>query len=443
MRCAPRTSCVQLAMAWSKPAENKKGGGVGAKAAKGGGKGGKGSKEAAGQGKGQGSTPAIDYSRLAAEMLKQKSVAKQEQGKEQGKHDKGKWCCPCGFADNFAKRDACFKCGLAKGQPAPVSPPGLGPQAAASEGDQVMQTVVEMPLEEKIRGIQGDIKWMKMSPTSETKAQVAAYEAELQKLLDQQKRERPLPARLQAATARDEKAKAAQAEAVKKVAGLEEQLRLAKLHLEESNQQAALAAAELQAVKQTAGEDLAAVTAASMVAAVQQVLARVHDPRVVQEMVETIKVLMANPAALQPPPPPQQPEAAAAAAAQAAATQAAERARQQQQAADAQAVAAHAAATQLGVEAGQQLLDALFRQQAAMATAAAAAATQEAAGQAAAGMQLPGSEQPQMPGRGRSPARSEESSAEGEGTARSRSERKRQKKAAKQARLAAKGAGSQ
>ena len=106
MRCAPRTSCVQLAMAWSKPAENKKGGGVGAKAAKGGGKGGKGSKEAAGQGKGQGSTPAIDYSRLAAEMLKQKSVAKQEQGKEQGKHDKGKWCCPCGFADNFAKRDA-------------------------------------------------------------------------------------------------------------------------------------------------------------------------------------------------------------------------------------------------------------------------------------------------------------------------------------------------
>ena len=97
-------------------------------------------------------------------------------------------------------------------------------------------------------------------------------EAELQKLLDQQKKERPLPARLQAATARDEKAKAAQAEAIKKVASLEEQLRLAKVQLEESNQQAAAAAAELLAVKQTTGEDLAAVTLASMVAAVQQAL---------------------------------------------------------------------------------------------------------------------------------------------------------------------------
>ena len=196
-----------FAMAWSKAVENKKGSGTGAGAAKGGGKGGKNPKEAAGQGKGHGSIPAFNYDQLAAAMLKQKVVAKQEKGK----HDKGKRCCPCGFAENYAKRDACFKCGLAKGQPPPPSPPGLapGPPAVDKAGDQVMQVAVELSLDARIKGLHGDIKWMKMSTTPETKAQVAVYELELQKLLDQQKKERPLPARMQAATARDEKAKAA------------------------------------------------------------------------------------------------------------------------------------------------------------------------------------------------------------------------------------------
>jgi hypothetical protein len=422
-------------MAWSKGAANKVGGGGGAGAAKGDGKAGnKGSKDAASQGKGKGSIPAaFNYQQLAAELLKQ-----QEQKAKQDKGHKQKcWCCPCGFAENFMKREACFKCGLAKGNLPPPLPPGLaaGPPAVDKDGDQTMKAVVELSLEDKIRGIQGDIKWMKMSLIPETKAQVALYEAELQKLLDQQKKERPLPARLQAATARDEKAKAAQAEAIKKVASLEEQLRLAKVQLEESNQQAAAAAAELLAVKQTAGEDLAAVTAASMVAAVQQVLATVHDPRVVQEMIEAIRGLMAGPGALPPPPPPSQPpEAAAAAAAQ-------ELAQQQLQAAEAQAAAARAAATQAGVEAGQQLLGAMFRQQAAAAAAAAAAAQGAAA--PAVGLQQPGGPPPPKTGRGRSPAHSDDSSGDGEGGPRSRSERKRQKKAAKQARQAAKAVGTQ
>ena len=422
-------------MAWSKGAANKVGGGGGAGAAKGDGKAGnKGSKDAASQGKGKGSIPAaFNYQQLAAELFKQ-----QEQKAKQDKGHKQKcWCCPCGFAENFMKREACFKCGLAKGNLPPPLPPGLaaGPPAVDKDGDQTMKAVVELSLEDKIRGIQGDIKWMKMSLIPETKAQVALYEAELQKLLDQQKKERPLPARLQAATARDEKAKAAQAEAIKKVASLEEQLRLAKVQLEESNQQAAAAAAELLAVKQTAGEDLAAVTAASMVAAVQQVLATVHDPRVVQEMIEAIRGLMAGPGALPPPPPPPQPpEAAAAAAAQ-------ELAQQQLQAAEAQAAAARAAATQAGVEAGQQLLGAMFRQQAAAAAAAAAAAQGAAA--PAVGLQQPGGPPPPKTGRGRSPAHSDDSSGDGEGGPRSRSERKRQKKAAKQARQAAKAVGTQ
>ena len=422
-------------MAWSKGAANKVGGGGGAGAAKGDGKAGnKGSKDAASQGKGKGSIPAaFNYQQLAAELLKQ-----QEQKAKQDKGHKQKcWCCPCGFAENFMKREACFKCGLAKGNLPPPLTPGLaaGPPAVDKDGDQTMKAVVELSLEDKIRGIQGDIKWMKMSLIPETKAQVALYEAELQKLLDQQKKERPLPARLQAATARDEKAKAAQAEAIKKVASLEEQLRLAKVQLEESNQQAAAAAAELLAVKQTAGEDLAAVTAASMVAAVQQVLATVHDPRVVQEMIEAIRGLMAGPGALPPPPPPPQPpEAAAAAAAQ-------ELAQQQLQAAEAQAAAARAAATQAGVEAGQQLLGAMFRQQAAAAAAAAAAAQGAAA--PAVGLQQPGGPPPPKTGRGRSPAHSDDSSGDGEGGPRSRSERKRQKKAAKQARQAAKAVGTQ
>jgi hypothetical protein len=422
-------------MAWSKGAANKVGGGGGAGAAKGDGKAGnKGSKAAASQGKGKGSIPAaFNYQQLAAELLKQ-----QEQKAKQDKGHKQKcWCCPYGFAENFMKREACFKCGLAKGNLPPPLPPGLaaGPPAVDKDGDQTMKAVVELSLEDKIRGIQGDIKWMKMSLIPETKAQVALYEAELQKLLDQQKKERPLPARLQAATARDEKAKAAQAEAIKKVASLEEQLRLAKVQLEESNQQAAAAAAELLAVKQTAGEDLAAVTAASMVAAVQQVLATVHDPRVVQEMIEAIRGLMAGPGALPPPPPPPQPpEATAAAAAQ-------ELAQQQLQAAEAQAAAARAAATQAGVEAGQQLLGAMFRQQAAAAAAAAAAAQGAAA--PAVGLQQPGGPPPPKTGRGRSPAHSDDSSGDGEGGPRSRSERKRQKKAAKQARQAAKAVGTQ
>ena len=53
-------------------------------------------------------------------------------------------------------------------------------------------------------------------------------------LRERQKKERPLPARLQATTCRLEKAKAARAEAVELVTDLEEKLVAAKVGLDEA-----------------------------------------------------------------------------------------------------------------------------------------------------------------------------------------------------------------
>ncbi len=86
-----------------------------------------------------------------------------------------------------------------------------------------MEEITELSLEDKIKGLTADIRWMKVSPIPQTKAYVVQYEAELQKLLDQQRSQKPLPARMQAASAKNEKAKAALSEATKELAAAEEQ----------------------------------------------------------------------------------------------------------------------------------------------------------------------------------------------------------------------------
>ena len=401
-------------MAWNSGARAG-GKGSGGKGAKAGGKGG-----AAGPGKGSGSgpqQPSFSLQQIAAEMLRQKEKKEKELQQGKPKH----WCCPCGFTENFLKRDNCFKCGLAKGKSLPPPPPGLPPakeepaaaKAKDKDGDEAMKVIPELSLEDKIKGLQGDIKWMKVSPIPETRAHVVHYEAELQKLLDQQKKERPLPARMQAASARVEKTKVAHAEAVKKVATVEEQLKLAKENLEETGKQAKEAEAELQAVKMAAGEDLASATAVSMVGAVQQVLAQVHDAKVVQEMVDTIKMhfqmLMTGAGAgglagLMPPGPP--------------APAGAEVSRQQ------------VAQAQMQMQAGAAA-------QGVQAAAGGQAPSPGAGSQQSVGQPLQSAEPRKTAGRGRSPALSTgdssgDSSGEG-GYTRSRSERKKQRKAAKRA----------
>ncbi len=78
------------------------------------------------------------------------------------------------------------------------------------------------------------------------KAQLAALAAELHVLRERQKKESPLPARLQAATRRLEEAKAAQVEATVLVADLEEQLAAAKVGLGKAESKLLEAQQELQ-----------------------------------------------------------------------------------------------------------------------------------------------------------------------------------------------------
>ena len=68
-------------------------------------------------------------------------------------------------------------------------------------------------MEQQIANIEADVKAIKGTESPLLKAQLAALEAELQVLRERQKKERPLPARLRAATHRFEKAKAARTEA--------------------------------------------------------------------------------------------------------------------------------------------------------------------------------------------------------------------------------------
>jgi hypothetical protein len=185
-------------------------------------------------------------------------------------------CTACGDERCFAGRQECHKCGapragaLAKAAPpkdaaaappktaaaaAPQTPPGFLPEMEEDVA------VVEVPLEEQILSVEGDIKILKGAKTSALKAQLGSFEVLLQELRERQRKERPLPARLQAATHRLEKAAAAQAEASVAVANLAEQMVAAKVVLEEADDKLLEAEMELHGVKQQVADGQATVMA--------------------------------------------------------------------------------------------------------------------------------------------------------------------------------------
>ncbi len=74
-------------------------------------------------------------------------------------------------------------------------------EVKAEEAD-ANTAAAEAFLEEQIATIEADVKAIKGAKRSPLKAQLVALEAELQVPRGRQKKERPLPARLQAATHR-------------------------------------------------------------------------------------------------------------------------------------------------------------------------------------------------------------------------------------------------
>jgi hypothetical protein len=284
--------------AWSSPAKEQNKGGK-----KGNGKGGGGAKATAGSG-----GAAADAKVIAALQKQMAELLKASTAKAAAKpaaDPKKHWTCThCGDTRCFLSRKECHQCG----KPRQVAtPPGLaGATAAAAavedgDGDKAMEEIAELSLEDKIKGLTADIRWMKVSPVPQTKSQVVHYEEELQKLLDLQRNQKPLPARMQAASAKDERAKAAFAEATKQLAAAEEEaikqlaaskakVQAAKEHLEDATKQAKEAELEMIMVKKAAGEDLASSAAAVMMGAVEQVLGQVHDAKVVHEMCVAIRL---------------------------------------------------------------------------------------------------------------------------------------------------------
>ena len=95
--------------------------------------------------------------------------------------------------------------------PGPVAPPGL------QEMDQDI-AALEVSLDEQILAAEAEVKQLKGSKSEKRLGYLAQAEASLQQLRDQQRKERPLPARLQSATHRLEKEGAGQLAATAAVA---------------------------------------------------------------------------------------------------------------------------------------------------------------------------------------------------------------------------------
>jgi hypothetical protein len=148
--------------------------------------------------------------------------------------------------------------------------------AAAAAVDQEMAVQVEVPLEERIANLEHDIKAIKAAnlKTPQLVAYLAHSEAELLKLREQQRQERPLPARLQAATHRVEKAAADEAEAMKELAGHEAHATRLKTKLVEIAGQKQAAEKELEAVKAMAGAGVSEVVCGNFAGYMQQELAK-------------------------------------------------------------------------------------------------------------------------------------------------------------------------
>jgi hypothetical protein len=201
-----------MPLAWTSPAKGTR------KTAKGDGKGG-GSQQGAGSGGAaakllQATNAALKKraSKLETEKLEVKKVAARAAAE-----GKKYWTCAhCGGGRCFATRMDCHKCQ----KPRVLTPPGLEQAEAFRKGDdQVMAGPAEVPLEDRIAQFELDIKVMKAVKTPELVAIGLHSEAELLKLKEQQQRqERPLPARMHAATHREEKYAMTEQEANKELA---------------------------------------------------------------------------------------------------------------------------------------------------------------------------------------------------------------------------------
>jgi hypothetical protein len=110
-------------------------------------------------------------------------------------------------------------------------------------------------LEERIGRLEHEVKALKAIglKTPQLVEMLAYSEAELRKLKEQQRQERPLPARLQAATHRVEKVTADEAETIKELAGHEGHVIRLRTKLAEIADQKQAAVKELEAVKAMAG----------------------------------------------------------------------------------------------------------------------------------------------------------------------------------------------
>ncbi len=137
----------------------------------------------------------------------------------------------CGNEKCFASHQKCPKCGeprsgafskIAPPKAAASAPPKVVATAAVPQTPPGLQeieenaAVADVPLEEQISTVEADVKMHKGARTPLMKAKLAGLEALLQELRDRQLKERPLPARLQAATRRLEKAAVAQLEATRR-----------------------------------------------------------------------------------------------------------------------------------------------------------------------------------------------------------------------------------
>jgi hypothetical protein len=201
-----------------------------------------------------------------------KNMAKLMEGSTPKKAGKFWTCLACGDERCFASRQDCHACGADRDLSPELKPQpaarGAAAKATATVEVKVEQTeaakdVQAIPLEEQIANIEADVKVIKGAKSPLLKAQLAALEAELQVLRERQRKERPLPARLQAATHRLEKAKAAQVEATELVDDLEEELAAAKVGLGEAENKLLEAEQELQEVKQQVADGQATGMAAS------------------------------------------------------------------------------------------------------------------------------------------------------------------------------------
>jgi hypothetical protein len=179
------------------------------------------------------------------------------------KEDKYWTCLACGDERCFLSRKECHRCSVPRaGAPVKAAPPKAA--AAKAEAEPMDLTEDEVPatsLEDQIAEREVRIKAIKGLGSSWGQLQLEAAEAELKSLKEQQKRARPLPARLQAATARLLKARELQEENNEVVQNLQDKLAAALTVQTEVAAKVSEAEAELQAVT-----ELAAVGSATSMA---------------------------------------------------------------------------------------------------------------------------------------------------------------------------------